>query len=260
MVKTRLQNQSAASAAGLRYTGPLDCFRKIVATEGAAGLYTGLRPNLLGVAPEKSIKLAFNDAFREAFTARNGDGRIRLWQEMLAGASAGFFQVSATNPMEIVKLRMQLSGESGATASLGSTVAGLGLRGLYKGTAATLLRDVPFSIVFFPLFANLKTAFNGNDSLLGLVAAGAISGSVAAGSVTPCDVVKTRLQVAGSKYTGIAHAASTILREEGAGAFLKGLAPRMAVQAPLFGITMFCFDMLKRKLADAEEAAARARR
>ena len=258
MVKTRLQNQSKASAAGLRYTGPIDCFRKIVAAEGVGGLYQGLKPNLLGVAPEKSIKLAFNDTFREAFTKRNGDGGIRLWQEMLSGASAGFFQVSATNPMEIVKLRMQLAGESGARASLGDTVAALGLRGMYTGTAATLLRDVPFSIVFFPLFAHLKRAFNGNDSLLGLVAAGAISGSVAAGSVTPFDVVKTRLQVVGSKYTGIAHAATTILREEGAAAFAKGLAPRMTVQAPLFGITMFCFDMLKRTLADREEREAAA--
>ena len=97
-------------------------------------------------------------------------------------------------------------------------------------------------------------------SLLGLVAAGAISGSVAAGSVTPCDVVKTRLQVVGSKYTGIGHAASTILREEGPSAFLKGLVPRMTVQAPLFGITMFCFDMLKRRLADMEEREEAARR
>ena len=76
MVKTRLQNQSKASAAGLRYSGPIDCFRKIVAAEGVGGLYQGLKPNLLGVAPEKSIKLAFNDMFREAFTARNGDGTI----------------------------------------------------------------------------------------------------------------------------------------------------------------------------------------
>jgi hypothetical protein len=31
-----------------------------------------------------------------------------------------------------------------------------GLRGLYHGTSATLLRDVPFSILFFPGYANMK--------------------------------------------------------------------------------------------------------
>ena len=253
MVKTRLQNQSGASAAGLRYAGPIDCFKKIVAAEGYAGLYQGLRPNLIGVAPEKAIKLSFNEAFRESFTARNGDGRIRLWQEILAGGAAGFFQVAATNPMEIVKLRMQLAGESGARASLRDTVSELGLRGVYKGTCATWLRDVPFSFIFFPLFANLKAALNGEESLLGLIAAGACSGSIAAGSVTPFDVIKTRLQVAGSKYSSIAHAARTILKEEGAQAFAKGLAPRMTVQAPLFGITMLCFDVLKRRVQAAQQ-------
>jgi solute carrier family 25 (mitochondrial aspartate/glutamate transporter), member 12/13 len=113
MVKTRLQNQSALGPGGLRYTGPIDCFRKIVAQEGWAGLYRGLKPNLIGVTPEKAIKLTLNDVFREHFTQSNGDGQIRLWQEMAAGAGAGFFQVAATNPMEIVKLRMQLQGESG---------------------------------------------------------------------------------------------------------------------------------------------------
>jgi solute carrier family 25 (mitochondrial aspartate/glutamate transporter), member 12/13 len=253
MVKTRLQNQSNSAVGGLRYSGPIDCFRKIVAQEGWKGLYVGLRPNLIGVTPEKAIKLTINDVLREYFVAGNSGEGIRLWQEMASGAGAGFFQVAATNPMEIVKLRMQLSGEGGKQgATAVETVRSLGLRGLYKGTAATWLRDVPFSIVFFPLFANLKLAFNGNDSLLGLFAAGAISGSVAAGSVTPCDVIKTRLQVVGSRYTSIGNAATTILREEGPGAFLKGLQPRMIVQAPLFGITLLAFDLLKRRLASGD--------
>jgi hypothetical protein len=51
MVKTRLQNQSATGPGGLRYTGPVDCFKKILAAEGASGLYRGLKPNLIGVTP-----------------------------------------------------------------------------------------------------------------------------------------------------------------------------------------------------------------
>ena len=31
-----------------------------------------------------------------------------------------------------------------------------GILGLYKGTGATMLRDVSFSMVYFPLFANLN--------------------------------------------------------------------------------------------------------
>ena len=32
-----------------------------------------------------------------------------------------------------------------------------GILGLYKGTTATMLRDVSFSVVYFPLFAHLNS-------------------------------------------------------------------------------------------------------
>jgi Mitochondrial carrier protein len=52
MIKTRLQASSG------RYTGPVDCFRQIMANEGGIrGFYKGLIPNLGGVCPEKAIKL-----------------------------------------------------------------------------------------------------------------------------------------------------------------------------------------------------------
>lgn len=126
------------------------------------------------------------------------------------------------------------------------TVKNLGLRGMYQGTAATWLRDIPFSIVFFPLFANMSKFLNGDQSMLGLFAAGAIAGSVSAGAVTPFDVVKTRLQVEGNQYKGIMDAFRGIYRSEGAIAFKRGLEPRMMVQAPLFGITLFAFETQKR--------------
>jgi len=188
---------------------------------------------------------------REYFTGRHPGRGIRIHEEMAAGGLAGFVQVAATNPMEIVKLRMQLAGEgAGAGAvrpSASETIRALGLRGLYRGTAATWLRDVPFSFIFFPLFANLKALLGGEDiGMGGLFAAGAASGSLAAGCVTPCDVLKTRLQVVGGaeKYgSRLLPAAAQILREEGAGAFAKGLLPRMLVQAPLFGLTLLSYEV-----------------
>jgi len=102
-----------------------------------AGLYRGLGSNLVGIVPEKAIKLAVNDYAREWLGNGDGEG-LGSGLGMVAGATAGFCQVVATNPMEIVKIRMQLGG------SLSTIFKDLGLRGMYKGTAATLCRDVPF--------------------------------------------------------------------------------------------------------------------
>lgn len=238
---------SAAAAAAVHYTGPIDCFRKTVAKEGVIGLYSGLRFNLLLVFPEKALKLAVNDTAREAFTKSNGDGKIRLWQEVAAGGTAGLIQVAITNPMEIVKLRMQLDGLRGVQRSMRATVSELWFRGLYKGLFACWLRDVPFSFIFFPLFSHTKAWLHGDSSIGGLFAAGAIAGSIAAGAVTPADVIKTRLQVEGAeaRYSGVVDCATKIMRNEGPVAFTKGLVPRMLVQAPLFGCTLLSYEVLK---------------
>ncbi len=54
MIKTRLQSAG-------KYSGPLDCLRKIYTTEGGIiAFYRGLGANLIGVIPEKSIKLVLN--------------------------------------------------------------------------------------------------------------------------------------------------------------------------------------------------------
>lgn len=39
------------------YRNSIDCFKKVIRHEGATGLYRGLVPQLMGVAPEKAIKL-----------------------------------------------------------------------------------------------------------------------------------------------------------------------------------------------------------
>ena len=52
-----------------RYTGLFDCFSKISKAEGLGALYRGLPANVIGIMPEKTIKLAGNDFFRHYFQA-----------------------------------------------------------------------------------------------------------------------------------------------------------------------------------------------
>ena len=122
------------------------------------------------------------------------DGEVALPAEILSGGVAGGCQVLFTNPLEIVKIRMQLD----RTATLAATAKEVGFRGLYQGASACLLRDIPFSAIYFPAYAHLKQAFSSSDGHLPLewaLLAGFFAGFPAAGLTTPADVIKTRLQV-----------------------------------------------------------------
>ncbi|XP_061532337.1 mitochondrial glutamate carrier 1 isoform X2 [Phycodurus eques] len=256
-----------------------DCLAKTVRSEGYFGCYRGAAVNLTLVTPEKAIKLAANDAFRQKLS---GDGHLPLWAEVLAGCGAGTCQVVVTTPMEMLKIQLQDAGRlaaqrkvstpaqtaapplaepravrSGApprTSATSITVELLrsrGLAGLYRGAGATLMRDVPFSMIYFPLFANLNALGRAEHGRPGDVrarapfwqsfAAGCSAGSAAAVAVTPLDVIKTRLQTlhkgdGEDSYRGMIDCTRRILRREGPSAFLKGAACRALVIAPLFGI------------------------
>ncbi|KAK3373926.1 mitochondrial carrier domain-containing protein [Lasiosphaeria ovina] len=260
LVKTRMQNQRSASVGQRLYLNSIDCFRKVIRNEGFRGLYSGVVPQLIGVAPEKAIKLTVNDLVRGWFSDKQG---IKLHHEIIAGGTAGACQVVFTNPLEIVKIRLQVQGEVAKSVegapkrSAMWIIRNLGLVGLYKGASACLLRDVPFSAIYFPTYAHLKKDLFGESptkklGVLQLLTSGAIAGMPAAYLTTPCDVIKTRLQVEARKgdttYTGLRHAAKTILKEEGFRAFFKGGPARILRSSPQFGFTLAAYELLQTAL------------
>ncbi|XP_061531980.1 mitochondrial glutamate carrier 1 isoform X2 [Phycodurus eques] len=228
----------------------------------------GAAVNLTLVTPEKAIKLAANDFFRHHLSK---DGKLTLLKEMLAGCGAGTCQVIVTTPMEMLKIQLQDAGRIAAQRKLmpESVPAGTvepksptamqltrqllrekGIAGLYKGLGATLLRDVPFSIIYFPLFANLndigKRGTEGPAPFYVSFISGCLAGSTAAVAVNPVDVIKTRLQSLNrgsteDTYSGVTDCIRKILRNEGPSAFLKGAYCRALVIAPLFGIAQVVY-------------------
>lgn len=133
-------------------------------------------------------------------------------------------------------------------------VRNLGLVGLYKGASACLLRDVPFSAIYFPTYNHLKRDYFGEShtkklGILQLLTAGAVAGMPAAYLTTPCDVIKTRLQVEARKgeasYTSLRHCAKTILKDEGFSAFFKGGPARVLRSSPQFGFTLAAYEVLQ---------------
>jgi len=244
-VKTRLQSQLNPGK------GPVWTFRHIIITEGVRGLYKGLGPQLVGITPEKVLKLTANDLWRKVLK-RPDQKELTLKQEALAGILTGFVQVSITNPYEIVKIRLQVQTHDSVKKSAFQVVRELGIFGMYKGLSATMLRDIPFNAIYFSLYAYFKQKLKDDDGHLTsgrLLISGAGAATFAAAFDTPADSIKTRLQNGRGQYKGLIDCVKTMWKLEGYRAFLKGMSVRVTVIAPLFSITFTIFETLQRLFA-----------
>ncbi|XP_033739447.1 mitochondrial glutamate carrier 1-like [Pecten maximus] len=261
LTKTRLQNQQPGPNGQLLYRSLWDCFSKTYRNEGFFGMYRGSGVNLVLITPEKAIKLVGNDFLRHHLKD-NRSGKLSLPREIVCGAGAGLFQIIVTTPMELIKIQLQDAGRSarvnvaangtGAASKLtamkiiSTLLKEKGLTGLYQGCAATMLRDVTFSALYFPYFAHLnamgKRRENSTEAVFyHTLLSGIIAGGTASLFVNPMDVVKTRLQTiekgAGEQsYSGIVDCFKKVYKYEGFKAFYKGGLCRILVIAPLFGI------------------------
>lgn len=262
-LKTRLQSEEGASC----YGNGLNAAAALIQSEGPLSLFRGLGPQLTGVIPEKTIKLFVHDAAVLA----NG--------EVLAGALAGLCQVVVTNPLEIVKVRLQLSSgeqQSDAWAVMERMGVMENPAELYRGAIACAVRDSSFSAILFPCYASSKVWLADETTLAGALlffVAGTLAAAPAAFLTTPADVLKTRLQqdrgltltadedecvadptaglLAGTPNSdeGALAMGRRIVSEEGMGVLWQGGLERVLRSAPQFGVTLALYEGLKQACA-----------
>ena len=234
-LKTRLQ-----SSAGFYPSG------------GFRGIYAGVGSALIGSAPGaalffvsyESIKTLFKEGRQADARNDNARGGITLgtWSEpvghMVAATVGEVAACAARVPTEVVKQRAQALQEASSMAALRAILARrnkVGLTGvwreMYRGWSITVMREVPFTVIQFPLWEGMKKwrrrtkGAEGNTTLeSGLL--GSVAGAVAAGVTTPLDVLKTRMMLATEKQA-VGPLLVSILRQSGLRPFFAGIGPRI---------------------------------
>ncbi|GFR60037.1 mitochondrial glutamate carrier protein [Elysia marginata] len=243
LVKTRLQNQQPGPRGELFYKSLPDCAVKTFRNEGFFGMYRGSGVNLLLITPEKAIKLVGNDFFRHHLANKEYSQK---WRGYMPCASVDLTEGGGKVLAEGGTAAAVRPAKLSATKITMDLLRTRGIFGLYQGCGATALRDICFSAIYFPLFANLNKLGKrreGSDQAVFYHSfmSGCLAGCTASFMVNPFDVVKTRLQTLSKgkgevHYSGILDCFSKILSQEGPKAFLKGSLCRILVIAPLFGI------------------------
>ncbi|KZV91318.1 mitochondrial carrier [Exidia glandulosa HHB12029] len=240
LTKTRLQ-----TAAPGTYTGAVDVVKKALARDGALGLYRGVVPPLIGVTPIFAISFwGYDVGKRLVFAATPNRTSDTLSIPELA--AAGFFsaipQTLVAAPVERAKVLLQVQGQGGAEAKYKGVFDVFrvlyregGVRSIFRGSFATLMRDGPGSAAYFAAYEVAKKALTPEGqspsqlNLGAIIVAGGTAGVAMWSIAIPPDVVKSRLQSAPTgTYSGFMDCVRKTIAADGVGALWKGFGPAMA--------------------------------
>lgn len=223
---------------------------------GARGLYRGSIPAILGQFSSHGLRTGIFEASKVVLI-NIAPTLPELQVQSVASFCSTFLGTAVRIPCEVLKQRLQ----AGLFDNVGAAIIGTwqqdGLKGFFRGTGATLCREIPFYVVGMGLYAESKKAV---QQLLRrelepweTVAVGALSGGLTAVLTTPFDVIKTRMMTAPQGMTlASSTVALSILRHEGPLGLFKGSIPRFFWIAPL-GAMNFAGYELARKAMDKED-------
>lgn len=159
---------------------------------------------------------------------------------MLAASLGEVAACAVRVPTEVVKQRAQAKQHPSSLSALTSILRQRRTHGfvhvwreLYRGWTITVVREVPFTVIQFPLWEGMKKwalrqRQQGNPADVTAAESalfGSISGAIAAGLTTPLDVLKTRMMLAKQRESMLA-ITKRIMVEEGGRTFFSGIGPR----------------------------------
>ncbi|XP_045481424.1 congested-like trachea protein [Harmonia axyridis] len=262
-IKVRLQTMPIPKAGEQAlYKGTFDCFSKTIRNEGFKGLYKGMGAPLVGVAPIFAISFMGYGVGKKIFgPSSDSNENFTYTQYFTAGAFSGIFTTLIMAPGERIKCLLQIQQGSKTPKLYDGPVDVVkklykqgGLKSIYRGSAATLLRDVPASGMYFLTYEAIKdyaTDYGKHEpSILGTVCAGGSAGIANWLIGMPPDVLKSRLQTApeGTYPNGIRDVFKVLIKTEGVGALYKGLTPVLLRAFPANAACFVGFEMCRRFL------------
>ncbi|KAI8061164.1 mitochondrial carrier domain-containing protein [Gongronella butleri] len=231
LVKVRLQTTEGV------YSGTMDCFKQIIKKDGVLGLYRGMSAPLASITPIFAVSFFSYDLGKKMVLAARSDKTERpltLGEVTFAGAFSAVPTTMFMSPSERVKVVLQTSGDrfKGPVDVLKHLYQEGGLKSIFRGTGATLLRDSPGSAAYFVAYELIKKSLTPAGaapdqlSLGSVVFAGGMAGVAMWSIAIPPDVIKSRLQSApAGTYSGMLDCLQKTVRTDGTKALFRGLGP-----------------------------------
>lgn len=192
----------------------------------------------------------------------------------IAGGLGACCAVTFTNPLEVVKTRLQLQAElvtrkaespriyKNLPQALRLIGQKEGLKGLQRGLLAAYSYQIVMNGVRFGCYDQLKHIISSENNLLSNSIAGAMSGALAATLGSPLFLIKTRIQTqsrvssiaVGTQYPykGAIDGLATIYKSEGFVGLYRGVNAAALRTAVGSGVQLSVYDFTKSKLLNTK--------
>ncbi|KAF2573873.1 hypothetical protein F2Q70_00000795 [Brassica cretica] len=271
VVRTRFQvNEGRGLSTSLpTYKNTAHALFTITRIEGLRGLYAGFFPAVIGSTLSWSLYFFFYGRAKQRYASGSRDDNEKLSPalHLASAAEAGALVCLCTNPIWLVKTRLQLQTPlhqtrpySGLLDAFRTIMKEEGPRALYKGIVPALVL-VSHGAIQFTAYEELRKVIvdfkerrrkseSTADNLLNSADYAALGGSskVAAVLLTyPFQVIRARLQQRPStngmpRYIDSLHVIRETARFEGLRGFYKGLTANLLKNVPASSITFIVFE------------------
>ncbi|GAB2232001.1 hypothetical protein Droror1_Dr00011021 [Drosera rotundifolia] len=159
LIKCRLQAQSALAGAGsaavaVKYGGPMDVARHVLAEAGVKGLFKGLVPTFAREVPGNAVMFGVYEGLKKFLAGDKEPSELGRGSLIVAGGLAGASFWLGVYPADVVKSVIQVDDYkqpkySGSVDAFRKILAAEGAKGLYKGFGPAMARSVPANAACF---------------------------------------------------------------------------------------------------------------
>ncbi|KAL5705593.1 Folate transporter 1 [Ranunculus cassubicifolius] len=271
VVRTRFQVNDGRITNIPLYKNTVQAIYTIAKTEGLKGIYAGIFPAVLGSTISWSLYFFFYNKAKNRHS-KGGEKKLTAGLHLLSAAEAGALVSLFTNPVWLVKTRLQLQTPlhqsrpySGFNDALRTIVKEEGWRALYRGMGPSLLL-VSHGAIQFTVYEELRQLLVGYKSkrktndLAGDESLNSVDYAMLGGCskfsamlfTYPYQVIRARLQQRPSngiqKYKDSWHVLKDTVRFEGFRGFYKGITPNLLKNVPASSITFVVYENVLRLL------------
>lgn len=236
--------------ANKNFTSTLDALVRIVRNEGLAALWGGLPATMVMSVPATIIYFTAYDQLKVTYGFKPGEKNI--YSPMLSGITARVITSTCVSPIEMIRVKLQ-SRKQFKYKELGSVVRTAirqgGVRSLWQGLGPSLLRDVPFSALYWFGYEFLRSQKK-EPTFQHMFLSGCTSGAIAGILTLPFDVVKTHRQIElgesnfdpKKRYPSTYSLLFKLQKEQGTAALFTGITARVAKVAPACAIMITSYE------------------